>query len=251
MDLKKKMVNFGLSERQSRVYLAALQCGSASVYKISQRAELPRSTCYETLEHLQSKGLVTRHEKGSIIYYSAEDPKKMVDTAFSQAELLKDTLPELRALFSSADEKPSVRSYVGIAGIKVLYNELLDESPEMIGFGSIEDLRLTVDDYFKRFLSMRIKKKIPVRIIVSDSKAARNSLMNDRAEIRQTKIVDAQWDIHGFYYTWKDKVAMVSFQKELHALIIRNEAMAKMVKASFELLWQSLPYVPYKKVEDD
>lgn len=233
---------FGLNPNQTKIYLAALELGSASVYKISQKASLPRSTAYEILEHLQALGLVTKIEKKNIITYNAEDPKKMVQTAFQRAELLQDALPELRALFSGAEEKPSVRSYTGTSGLKVIYEELIDEANEITGFGTVDDARLTLNDYFKRFVTRRVKKKMPVRVIVRDGKVAQEFLRKDSQEIRNTKILPAELDIHGFYYIWKDKVALISFQKDLHALIIRNQAIASLIKISFDVMWESLPY---------
>jgi sugar-specific transcriptional regulator TrmB len=233
----------GLAPNQIKTYLATLELGSASVYKISQKAALPRSTTYEVLEHLHSLGLVTKFEKKNIICYNAEDPKKLVQSAFQRAELLQDALPELRALFSAAEEKPTVRSYVGVSGLKVIYEELIEEAHEINGFGAVDDIRLTLNDYFKRFVVRRVKKKMPVHIIVRDGKVAQEFLQKDTHEIRQTKILVGDWDVHGFYYIWKDKVALISFQKDLHSLIIRNEAIAKMIKATFDVMWEALPYI--------
>ncbi len=233
---------YGLTPNQTKIYLATLELGSASVYKISQKATLPRSTAYELLEHLKNLGLVTKIEKKNIITYNAEDPKKMVQSAFQRAEMLQDALPELRALFSGAEEKPSVRSYTGLDGLKVIYEELIDEANEITGFGAVDDIRLTLNDYFKRFVTRRVKKKMPVRIIVRDGKVAQEFLQKDIQEIRKTKILSGDLDIHGFYYMWRDKVALISFQKDLHSLIIRNEAIASMLKITFDVMWEALPY---------
>lgn len=233
---------FGLNPNQTKIYLATLELGSASVYKISQKAGLPRSTAYELLEHLKNLGLITKIEKKNILYFNAEDPKKMVQSAFQRAELLQDSLPELRALFSAAEEKPSVRSYTGIDGLKVVYEELIDEADTITGFGAVDDIRLTLNSYFKRFVTRRIKKKMPVRIIVRDGDVAKEFLKKDSQEIRQTKILSDDLDIHGFYYIWRDKVALISFQKDMHSLIIRNDVIAKMMKATFDVMWSALPY---------
>jgi len=240
MKLDQALKDFGLAENEAKIYLATLQLGSASVYKISQKAGLPRPTGYVILERLQNKGLVSTFHKKNILYYNAEDPKKMVDRARQKADGLEDVLPDLRALFSGAEEKPSVRSYTGLDGLKIIYEELLDEADEITGFGTVDDTRMTLNDYFKRYVKRRAKLKMPVRIIVSDGMIAREFQEKDPREIRQTKILPEGTEVHGWYYVWKDKIALITFQNDLHSLIIRNEALAQLIRTNFEVMWNLL-----------
>ena len=52
MRLEQTLKDYGLKEKQIKVYLACLQLGTGSVVKIAQKAGMPRSTVYEILESL-------------------------------------------------------------------------------------------------------------------------------------------------------------------------------------------------------
>ena len=53
------LVNFGLSEKEAKVYLACLEIGDASANEISLKSDLPRTLVYDILERLIDSGLVS------------------------------------------------------------------------------------------------------------------------------------------------------------------------------------------------
>ena len=56
--LTEQLLAYGLSEKETHVYLAALSLGAASVARIAQRANEKRPTTYLVLEDLMRKNLV-------------------------------------------------------------------------------------------------------------------------------------------------------------------------------------------------
>ena len=66
MKLEKVLENYGLTKKQALLYITCLELGSASVYKIAKKANLSRSTCYEVLEILREKKLVTIFQKKKV-----------------------------------------------------------------------------------------------------------------------------------------------------------------------------------------
>ena len=63
--LEQELQKIGLSEKEAKVYLAAMELGQAPVQKIAQKAKVNRATTYVILEGLQKKGVITTvdHEK--------------------------------------------------------------------------------------------------------------------------------------------------------------------------------------------
>ncbi|MCU0680040.1 MAG: BlaI/MecI/CopY family transcriptional regulator [Planctomycetes bacterium] len=78
MKIEKVLQDFGLSEKESRVYLALLQVGPAPVQKIADKSSLARSTIYEILNALIKRGLVNTYLKKRVKYFSPEEPEKLV-----------------------------------------------------------------------------------------------------------------------------------------------------------------------------
>ena len=159
MNLKKTLEDYGLSKKEASLYLNCLELGSASVYKISKKAELPRSTCYEVLNTLGNKGLVSSFRKKNIKYYSAEDPRQIINRAKEKVESLEQSLPLLNALYGTSKSKPSVRFYQGLPGMKLILEEILKDGKAMVGFSSVDDHFAILRDYWPEFLKQRIKKR--------------------------------------------------------------------------------------------
>lgn len=240
MNLEKALKNYGLTEKQAKVYLACLELGSATVTKIAQKAGLPRSTCYEILEVLRGEGTVSTFQKKKVKYFSAENPEKAISIAKQRVELLEQALPQLRALYGDARIRPTVRLYQGRLGMKIILEEILEEAKELLAFSSAEDLFVTLEDEFPEFVKKRIKQKILAKVILRESAKAQERKRLGPSELREVRIIPESFKYHGAIFIWRSKIAMFSFKKDLVALVVESEELANVQKAMFDFIWESL-----------
>jgi len=240
MDLEKILKSYGLTEKQAKIYLACLELGSASVQKISLMAGLPRSTCYEILEFLKQRSLVSTFSKKKTRYFSASDPKEVIKLAQEKVKVLEQALPEFEAMYGSSKTRPAVRYYQGLEGIKLIFEEIAGEGKELLAFNSADDMFEILGDYWPRFIQERMERKIPVRVILRDSQKARERQRLGPSELRTVKLISPDYEFHGMVFIWQRKVAMFSFKKDLAALVIESEELAKVQRAMFDNLWQCL-----------
>ena len=63
-ELKKELEHLGLSDKEARVYLAALEMGPSPVQDISHKAHVNRATTYVMIESLAARGLMSTFQKG-------------------------------------------------------------------------------------------------------------------------------------------------------------------------------------------
>jgi len=239
MNLEKILKQYGLTEKQAKVYLACLELGSSSVQKISQKAQLARSTCYEVLESLQQQQFATTFKKKKVQYFSAEDPGKVLKIAKERIDLLDQALPELRALYGEARIRPTVRFYQGKEGMRIILDEMLDEAKELQAFNSVVDLFSILPD-FNKFVERRVKKKVPIRVILRESEKARERQRLGPKQLRTVKIIPNSYKFHGLSFVWGNKIAYFSFKKDFVALVIESDILAQTQKAMFEALWDSI-----------
>jgi len=240
MDLEKTLKNYGLTEKQAKIYLACLELGSAPVQKISQKAGLPRSTCYEVLEFLKQQSLVSVFSKKKTKYFSAVDPKGVIGLAKEKVSLLEQALPEFEAVYGQAKNRPTVRFYQGPAGMRIILEEILAEAKELMAFNHAEDLFVVLGDCWSEFVEKRMAKKIPVRVILRDTAKGRERQRLGLKELRDVRLISADYEFHGMIFIWEKKFAMFSFKKDLVALVIESEELSKVQKAMFDNLWQRL-----------
>jgi len=239
MNLEKILENYGLNQKQAKIYLACLEMGSASVQKISQKAQISRSTAYEILEVLRNQGLISTFLKKKVKYYSVEDPQKAIDLLKEKSALMENAMPQLRAMYGKTKFRPTVRFYQGKEQMKMILEEMLSEAKEIMAFSSADDLFSTLD-YFPEILKKRIKLKIPNRVILRDTQKGRERKKLGSKELRQVRLVPSTYDYHGMIMVWENKIAMYSFQKDMEALVIESEVLASTQKAMFEVIWDFL-----------
>lgn len=240
MNLEKILKNYGLTEKQAKVYLACLELGSASVQKISQKINLARSTCYEVLDSLRQQNLISTYQKKKTKYFSAEDPDKIITMAKEKVEMLAKALPYLEAAYGKAKTRPSVRFYQGEQGMKLILDEVVKEARELLSFGSVDDLWETLGNDWHKFVKKRMKQKIPARVILRESKKARERQKLGPHELREVRIIPANYEHHGTIFVWKNKIAMFSFKTEHMALVIESEILAQSQRTMFNIIWDSL-----------
>lgn len=242
MDIKlaKIIENLGLEQKESRVYLAALELGGGSVVEIARKANIERVNTYSVLDGMVKKGLVSVLEKKRGKKYSVISPESLKDLAKSRFEALERALPALITIENSLEKKPKIRYYEGIEGLKQAYSETLRERGEeiLVIAPGVEVYEYMGEEWIKSYLAKRIKRGITVRGIapVSDYSMAHQS--NDSQELRKSRLVPAE----KFYFKneiniFNNKVMIASYRDQM-GVIIESQDVADTQRAFFELAWE-------------
>lgn len=239
----------GLTQNEADLYELLVRRGELPAWKILQEIELPRATAYKSLYSLEKKGLVTKRDVGKTLHFRPEPPTKILELAESQYKALdrarKDAqsfLPELISQYTFSIEKPIVRSFGGVDGIKKAHLEILAEKKDIRAYVAInEELDDTqLNDFWPKYYAIRRRDKIFARVITPATKPAFGYKKLDKKEYRETRLVPAG----KFPFTIEknivgNKVAFFSHEAgKLVATIIENKAIAEAEVAAFELAWE-------------
>ena len=114
----KELQDFGLSEKEAHVYLAALEIGRATADQLAKHSKIVRSTTYVQLDSLMKMGLMSTYEEGKKTYFAPESPELLKRLLLKQKEEMNTKEQELSALlpallqqFEGAGERPVVRFF--------------------------------------------------------------------------------------------------------------------------------------------
>lgn len=75
--LEQELIAVGLSDKEAKVYLAALSLGEATAQQIAAKATVSRPTTYVIIESLAKQGLISSFDKGKKRYFAAARPEKL------------------------------------------------------------------------------------------------------------------------------------------------------------------------------
>ncbi len=84
--LLKQLQNFGLSEKEGKIYLALLELEMATVFEVAKQSGINRSSAYVVLEALKKKGLVGISDDKKVRKYIAASPETLLHSAKTAAQ---------------------------------------------------------------------------------------------------------------------------------------------------------------------
>lgn len=249
-----ELKKIGLSDNEAKVYLALLELGSATVQQIAQKAEVNRPTTYVQLESLMKDGLVTFFEKSPNnkkykpkTYFRAEDPEylqKLIGREKNQINErereLTSVLPELGRLFASFGERPRVRFFDGVEGLKTMDEECLKTKNKLIeGAMSLDDVEKIFPPETDNYPERRIKKGIRTRGIYTSSRGPVLKA-SDQKMLRETRFVPI--DKYPFacdINIYDDTVSLASVRKKPFGVLIENKEIADSLRSLLKLAWEA------------
>lgn len=173
--IEKILEKIGLSEKEAKVYLAALELGAATVQQIAKKADVLRPTTYLILEAMLKKGLMTSADKGKKTLFNAEPPEQLEKYLDHQMHALEDVrtdlgkvLPDLEAIYNLTGERPKVRFYDGVEGLEASEDDLyrnLTKTDSMYSFSPLDELERSFPDNRTVQPAKRLERGVWVNVI--------------------------------------------------------------------------------------
>ena len=232
----------GLSENEAKVYLAALELGEASVYRLAKKSGVKRTTTYLAVENLKEKGLMSSYLRDSTAVFYAENPKKLLDILDGKKRALSRILPELLAFTNLIDKKPKIRYFEGKEAYREVFGDIL-KYPGNGMLGTFNERFWDWEKYFtSHFMPERKNKKIWSRILFKDNEQLRDLAQSGNVTFSQIKLVPSDKfniEIEMVIYG-ENKVGYVSYDEEI-AVIIESKKIHDTQKSFFETIWEMLP----------
>ncbi|MFH1253783.1 MAG: helix-turn-helix domain-containing protein [Candidatus Uhrbacteria bacterium] len=247
-DLKKHLMEIGLTEKQTIVYLTCLQLGLDTVARVAKFSGLKRPTTYLILDELEKIGLVGKIKKEHRIMIKAEDPKNIITNLRSKKETAENILPSLQAIYNLNPAKPHIKIGEGIESVRNVYNEIftyLQSHPQekLLIFGSLKDacehFESQVVNYFYRSMA---RTKNAVREIGNDDHETRkyyraSAKLNPNHEIKLIRQDGRFTETDNMLYG--NTLVIFSVKEQIFATTIVSATITETYRTLFNMAWRS------------
>lgn len=243
----------GLSEKEARVYLASLELGPSPVQIISQKAKVNRATTYVVIDSLMEIGLMSTYESGKKTFFTAESPERLMDwlknqelQAQKKIQILANRIPELKSISNDIGNKPKVKYFEGIEGLRAVQQDFVDslkEGEEIYVFLPLDDyLATNLKENIKDISEKRVSKNIKTKLIYTSKKGRQLEYeRQERVKNKEYKYVDYDaYPIRGGMNVWENKIFMIDYLGKMGGIVIENKVLAFMMKKIFNLTWNCL-----------
>ncbi|MFH1404642.1 MAG: helix-turn-helix domain-containing protein [Patescibacteria group bacterium] len=240
MQILETLHEIGLEGKRADVYLALLKLRSASVNQIAKQAGVQRTTCYEILDYLVREALANFTTSGRTRLYCAEPPEKLVAQQREQTKKVEHALPELQALFGTSSNRPRVRYYEGIKGIKTVFEDTLTAKQTFLkAMLSIDEIEKTVGARFlQEVTNKRIVAGLKLHVMQSEPTSVEHKYPTSKKDNRIVHYTPDQmpWSIS--FYLYDNKIALIGTRKENFGMIIESEEFFQTMNHLFDVWWQ-------------
>ncbi|MEM2919050.1 MAG: helix-turn-helix domain-containing protein [Candidatus Altiarchaeota archaeon] len=230
----------GLTRNESKIYLALLELGLASITDLIKKTKLHKQIIYDNLERLMEKGFVSYVIQANRRYFNAASPEKFIDFLEEQKnelnkkeEIAKKLLPELIALKEKEKEKQLASIYHGKKGIKSILESVLKQKGELLIYGAEGKFKEMFGSYWEQWNKKREKLRIKVKIIYNEKLKGKR----EKLKYVDIKYISKEFESPATTWIFDDKAAIILWDRIPFAILIESRGINKSYKNYFNMLW--------------
>jgi sugar-specific transcriptional regulator TrmB len=255
--LIKDLVEFGLGDKEARIYLKLLELEVAGVQELAKATHINRSTIYVTLESLQKKGLVSESQGFGIQRYVASSPEMILRSAQDAANAtehmrtkIESILPEMKALFKGTKKKPLVKVFEGKEGLISAFEISLNNKEKLMRIWSSPfNLGKVVSDYLPIYIKKRLDLGIKMIGIHPDTVANLNfSKIKIHPEDVNILIPSSKFNFTADLAIFDNKISYMSGEQGGLAVVIESREISTLMKSIFDLAFKEAQRMKSKKL---
>lgn len=240
MDYAELLKESGLSDAESRTYLALLEAGASSAGTIIKKVGLHRATTYQILQRLQEKGAVSSVIDSGRHVFSAAPPKRLLDLMREREAKLAKAVPALEAMMREKSERQDVRVYRGVEGLRTVLNSILEDvgaGGEYCDFGVSGMLHDIMGPYWYTWQGTKRKKKITSYVIFNEEVKKHPTLLKEYCG--KYRFYPKEYPSVTDTFIWRGSVALMLWTaKPPIAIVIKSKENAESYRNQFWLLWE-------------
>jgi len=231
-----KLIDYGLSEKEAKIYVNCLKLGQATANRISELSNVPRSTTYDILDKIKTFGLVSTCIIDNKTNFIVNDPSILITAIKEKESIINAVLPDLKKIYKKIEDKPQAEVFQGKVAILKLFDEILDSAKELRVLGSMGNALEKIGYHPEKFRLKRLSKKIKIKQLLEDSEDSRKVKVDKYTKVR---FVSSLKNSKEGTFIFDDYVYHILFQYEISAIKIKSIDHAKAMGIMFEELWKA------------
>ncbi len=236
------LTNAGLTQKQAKIYLAALELGTAKIPALAKKAGIKRTTAYGIADELVSLGLLGYSAKNASKIFQAQKPKNIASLLEARKQEIERVLPDLEALYTKHHLQPHLQFFEGKEGIKRIYEDTLtSRSKKLLQIIRVKDfIEFPGGTFAKEYIHKRVERDITAYSLHPSSGDIHNELYaKESVELkRYVRYLPAHIFHASTIMIYDYKVAMISTKAENFGFIIESKEFSSTLQAYFDFMWK-------------
>jgi sugar-specific transcriptional regulator TrmB len=246
-NLYTSLEELGLTVQEINLYSISLKLGPSSISEIAKNMQISRPNVYKVIRSLENHGLARFSDKNKYARnFMVESPGIILEKLRAKKKRIEEinngfisVLPEFLASYHQGESSTKIKVLQGKElYLKTYYQILEEEKREIQYFGSAEDFINFISPHEEdRWRKLRIKKNIPIKVLLLPSETSNQIKNLDDSELRQTKILKGFWPFTTSFQLFSNKVIIWQPKAPL-AIFIEDQYIIEMLKSMFYKFWE-------------
>lgn len=234
----------GLTESESRVYIALLKTGISTIGNIIKESRASNSKIYDILDRLSKKGLVGEVIINNRRNFEAKDTsriKELIQTRKEEINDIEKIIPRLEEMKRYSEPLQEAEILQGTNGIKT-FNELLlkalNKGDTFYILGAPKESNETLGAYFEEWHERRVKKGVYCKAIYTKDAEQIADKRGDMP-LTETRILSKEIKTMANIVMGNGYVATALFGNRSLIIVMRNKQIYESYVQFFNLLWRN------------
>lgn len=253
-DIHQTLLSVGLSEKETEVYLALIQLGSAPASVLGKRTNIRRSTAKYTCEKLAEMGAISKIEQDGTHMYSISSADQLFDLVRRQRDvldtneqMLTSILPQLEKALNHDTHLPQVRVFEGREGIIRMHRDVIEMIPkqtEAIYYCRNTDFSIDAEfgltELNRTIIQKRVQHNVPIQILTTIADNHKHYQKNAVDELRESRLIRNMnfFDAQMHMFILDEHIVTLSFDsEEPFGYMVRSKPLISVHRPMFNLLW--------------
>jgi sugar-specific transcriptional regulator TrmB len=230
-----KLQQIGFSRKESEIFFALAKQEEATANEMAKETSTNRTVCYNVLEQLIKKGVVSYVTKNKKRFFSVANPSNLLTAIKEKETITKDIVISLEKLRRSIPIQRAVEVFEGKDGLKQIFSEIRQckEMDVLNATGLIyENL-----EFSAQHIINDINKSRKVRVIGVESMKKTPLSKNSRAQI---KYLPKEAENYATTFLIDGKVIIITLKEKPFLIKISEPSIFEGYKKDFKVLWDKL-----------
>lgn len=233
-----------IADFDSRLYVLLVKNGPMSITDIAKELAVERPTVYVALGRLIDVGLIPKNHSATR-GVQVEPPSKVAALLQAQRvnlakeqEQIEQAMPELLSEFAAKAKQSAFRLYEGRIQFLAVFEEVLKEAKdEILFYGNAETFfKFEGADYEKQWLKRRVRRKLPIRMLMLPSDVAREQGKSNKKLMRESRLLGKEAIFKSSLMIYGIKTVLWNPLAE-RAIVIEDSLLTEMFRFTYELAW--------------
>ena len=249
MSIKSFLGIFNLNEKEINLFEKLFFGGLMSASELSKRMGISRTSVYDQVKVLKSKGLLIESLDEGMKKFAVQTPAKISQLVREKENSLKTAqkdLIEIEKLYNSQLRVilPKIQIYKGRKELQQMIKDvLLYRDITLYSYWSIADTLSTLTpSFFAKYHEERANRNIYLKAIWSKDQAqlktTKNFLNKYIRQNSEVRIAPTNKNFSLGYEIYANKVCFISSAQESYGFIVESDELVQTMKTQHEIIWQ-------------